>query len=203
MAAEVAQQNAMVAGAGWSSLPPNVTVTGNTERRLAGCRRGRVGAGGAEPVGGGNGMPDVTVTPMPAVTSSLATPRDAAVADATPVKTGSISGKVVDKNGKPAANAQVRFVNAIAGVTSVRTSATPRRTVFTTTTNDKGEFVLKDVPVGSGSVVQASLTTAEGLQRGNSSAPVEVKEGQESKMDDAIKLQEAWPGATVGGFGGG
>ncbi len=59
------------------------------------------------------------------------------------------------------------------------------------TSDDKGAFTIKDVPVGQVNIT-ATVTAADGTrQRGTTTQPVEVKENAESKIDAPIKLADA------------
>ncbi len=148
------------------------------------------------------------------------TPPTSATATAA-TKVGSVSGTVVDKDGKPAASAMIRYAPVVAGSMPAggamgagggaagggrggRGAAGGRggRGMGNATSNDKGEFTLTDVPVGQVNIT-ATLTAADGTrQRGTTTAPVDVKEKAETKLTDPIKLADA-PAGRGGGAGGG
>jgi len=127
-----------------------------------------------------------------------------APAATTPAKVGSVSGKVVDKDGKAAVGAQVRVAAATApapaggagGARGARGGRGP-----TTMTDDKGAFTVTAVPVGSVNV-SANMTAADGTrQTGTTATPVDVKEGVETKLTADIKLADA-PARGAGGARG-
>lgn len=140
-----------------------------------------------------------------------AAPATTAAATTAATKVGSVSGKVVDKDGKPAAGAQVRFAAVATGTASAPAGGRGARGGAgrggrgpAIAADDKGAFKLDNVPVGQVNIT-ANLTAADGTrQTGTTATPVEVKEGVESKLPADIKLADAPArgGRGAGGAGG-
>lgn len=108
--------------------------------------------------------------------------------------TGSISGKVVDKDGKAVAKATVSAMPAERPTDGSRPKA-----AATATTDDNGAFKLDKLPAASYRVMAVS---EDKTQRGRASAAVDVKAGAETKLDKDITIQ-AGGGRRGGGGGGG
>ncbi|HZZ42016.1 MAG TPA: carboxypeptidase-like regulatory domain-containing protein [Tepidisphaeraceae bacterium] len=75
-------------------------------------------------------------------------------------KTGTVSGTVMGTDGKPAENVTVRLMkpHVKADPAADKTAAAPEKPVpvATATTDDKGKFEMKDVPVGDYNVAAGS-----------------------------------------------
>jgi hypothetical protein len=124
--------------------------------------------------------------------------------------TGTLSGKVVDKDGNPVAGARVAAVKADdlrpgrkaapkppADGSAADAPATNRPTpVATAETDQDGAFTLKDLPVGK----YAVLANLRGAGRGRAKGPLEVTAGQNT---DAGILTLAASNAKNGKKGGG
>ena len=153
----------------------------------------------------------------------------AAPAASAPAVTGSVSGMVVDKDGKPAVGATISYLPVMAapaGAPPAGGAGAPPgggapgagggrgaggrggrggrgggRGLGNATTDDKGAFTINDVGVGQVNI-QARTTPTDGStpQLGTTAAPVEVKEKATTKLTDPIKLADA---PARGGRGGG
>jgi hypothetical protein len=111
--------------------------------------------------------------------------------DAAPAKeTGTITGRVVDSDGKPVANVHVR-VFAIGAFKDMKNrgqdkptgndAARPQPIAKAETAAD-GTFALENVPVGKVRVIAGLRGTGIGMVK----IPVEVNAGETTKVDDII-----------------
>ena len=151
--------------------------------------------------------------------------RSALAADATaPAATGTIKGKVVSADGKPANGVTVRLVagqpaKAKGGKKAKASAAAPQaaqdqhaakagkaakgagksgkkaESLKETTTNDQGEFTFTDVPVGTYAVY------AGGKGLGNGHAPAEVTADNAVNLSLALKMGKNKAEKVGGGTG--
>jgi hypothetical protein len=114
-------------------------------------------------------------------------------------KTGTISGKVVDSEGKAVKGAKVGAVVPKADGEKPAEGARRERPtpVSTATTGEDGTYKLEKVPVGKVRVGAG----AEGSGRGN--VTVEVKAGEDTKADDIKLAKGGGEGGRKGGGEGG
>lgn len=120
--------------------------------------------------------------------------------DAPAKATGTVSGKVVDAEGKAVSGATV---NAVAGGAAAPAAGAARgqrpAPLATATTADDGTYKLDKVPVGK--VRVNARLQGKGMAR--STADIEVTDGKDTKADD-LKLapRPAGGGGRNGGAGG-
>jgi len=111
--------------------------------------------------------------------------------DASPAKeTGTITGRVVDSDGKPVANVHVR-VFAIGALKDTKNRGQDKPTgndtaraqpIAKAETGADGTFTLENVPAGKVRVIAGLRGTGIGMVKG----PVEVNAGETTKVDDII-----------------
>jgi hypothetical protein len=112
----------------------------------------------------------------------------AAHAEDAPAKpVGSISGKVVDKDGNPVAAARVNVIVApkVAEANKQADEPTTKpakpESVGKTTTADDGTFSIKDIPVGKYVVVAGKKNVGQGREK------AEVTEGKDTAVTITLK----------------
>lgn len=113
-----------------------------------------------------------------------------ATAEETKKETGTVSGIIKDKDGKPVSGAEVGVFHPMKKKADKAAKADgtkgekPVPVVPSVTSDDKGEFKIADVPAGEYTVV-ARLKGA-----GNGRENVTVKAGEDTKVEVTVKKQE-------------
>ncbi len=177
---------------------------------LGGIRQFAAGPTNAGPVIGELGgfrdriLQDVSIASCDLITGTMAKFSGKLTAPLLPAKPnlpgakpGSIAGVIIAPDGHPLPNAAVLYETP-------NPDSTGNPLILATITNDKGEFVIHDLPPGSYMINVDAMARLNGgaLERAVGSKSAVVKEGAQTSFDSPLQLHRN-PSRGVGGAAGG